>query len=47
VKRTETQSPREAWAREAAVLADSLETGTEAATPSMMRRKVLKAEPQT
>lgn len=47
VKSTEMMRPRDACAKEAAVFAASLETGTVAATPSIMSRKVLKAEPQT
>jgi hypothetical protein len=47
VNRTEMIRPKDACAREAAVAAGVfLVTGTEAATPSMTSRKVLKAEPQ-
>lgn len=47
VNSTEMMRPRDACARDAAVLAASLVTGTEAATPSMINRNVLNAEPQT
>jgi hypothetical protein len=47
VNRTEMIRPKEACAREDAVAAGvPWVTGTEAATPSMISRKVLKAEPQ-
>jgi hypothetical protein len=47
VKSTEIMRPRDACAREAAVFAAALDTGTVAATPSMISRKVLKADPHT
>jgi hypothetical protein len=47
VNSTEIMSPRDACAREAAVFAASLVTGTEAATPNMINRNVLNADPQT
>ena len=47
VKSTEMMRPRDACAREAAVFAAWVVTGTVAATPSIISKKVLNAEPQT